>query len=77
MMIVFDNPVLYVADFPAEGGIEIIDKRSGSGGFLRDAAAQRFRAAFRTLLDQEPDVDAVADFIDAFDPMLNQPATYH
>jgi hypothetical protein len=77
MMIVFDSPVLYVADFPAEGGVEIIDKRSGSGGYLRDAAAQRFRAAFHTLLDQEPDAEAVADFIDTFDPLLNQPAVYH
>lgn len=77
MMIVFDSPVLYVADFPGDGGVEIIDKRSGSGGFLRDGAAQRFRVAFRSLLEQEPDVDAVADFIDAFDPMLNQPVAYH
>lgn len=77
MMIVFDSPVLYVADYPVQGGVEIIDKRNGSGGFLRDAAAQRFRSAFRKLLAQEPDVEAVADFIDAFDPMLNQPALVH
>jgi hypothetical protein len=76
-MIVFDSAVLYVADYPAECGVEIIDKRNGNGGFLRDAAAQRFRTAFQTLLAQEPDVDAVADFIDDFDPMLNQPVAYH
>lgn len=77
MQMVFNNPVLYVADYPAQDGIEIIDKRSGSGAFLRNGAAQRFRAAFVEFMSGEPDLDAFEEFIDDYEPMLTQRAVYH
>ena len=77
MQMVFNNPVLYVADYPAQDGIEIIDKRSGSGAFLRNGAAQRFRAAFVEFMSQEPDLEAFEEFIDDYEPMLTQRAVYH
>lgn len=77
MQMVFNNPVLYVADYPAQDGVEIIDKRSGSGAFLRDGAAQRFREAFVQLMSGEPDLEAFEAFIDDYEPMLNQPVVFH
>lgn len=77
MQVVFNNPVLYVADYPAEDGIEVIDKRSGVGAFLRDAAAQRFRREFGELMSGEPDIEDVDDFIDHYVALMRQPAVLH
>ena len=77
MQIVFNNPVLYVADYPAQNGVEIIDKRHGVGAFIRDAAAQRFREDFTQFVSGEPDIEAFGDFIDDYQALLNQPALMH
>jgi hypothetical protein len=77
MQMVFNNSLLYVADYPAQDGIEIIDKRNASSGFLRDAAAQSFRAAFAEFMSGEPEMDEFDDFIDHYAAMLNQPAIIH
>jgi hypothetical protein len=77
MQIVFNNPIFYVADYPAQDGVEIVDKRNGSSCFLRDGAAQRFREAFVEFMSGEPDMDACEDFIDQYDAMPGQPVIYH
>lgn len=77
MQVVFNDPVLYVADYPAEDGIEIIDKRTGTGGFLRAETAQRFRREFGQLMSGEPDVEAVDDFIENYQDLMRQPAVLH
>ena len=77
MQVVFNDPVLYVADYPALNGVEIIDKRSGTGAFIRDAAAQRFREEFKELMSGSPDIAAVDEFIDHYQALLTQPAVLH
>jgi hypothetical protein len=77
MQVVFNDPVLYVADYPAQDGVEIIDKRSGVGAFLRDETAQRFRREFGELMAGEPDLEAVDDFIEHYQDLMRQPAVLH
>jgi len=77
IQIVFNNPVLYVADYPAQNGVEVIDKRNGVGAFIRDAAAQRFREDFGQFVSGEPDIEAFGDFIDHYQVLFNQPAILH
>lgn len=77
MMIVFDNPVLHVVDYPAEHAVEVIDKRVNKGVLMRDGAAERFRAELKALVSGEPDIEAFGDLLDDYGSLLNQPAVYH
>lgn len=77
MMIVFDNPVMHVVDYPAEHAVEVIDKRVNKGVLMRDGAAERFRAELKALVSGEPDIDAFDDLLEEYGSLLNQPAIYH
>lgn len=77
MMIVFDNPVLYVVDYPAQDAVEVIDKRVSRGVFMRDEAARRFRSELKDLVATDPDIEAFDDFLDAYPSLFSQPAIYH
>ncbi|MBL8471037.1 MAG: DUF3567 family protein [Rhodocyclaceae bacterium] len=76
MQIVFNDASLYVVDYPAQEAIEVIDKRSGRGAFIRDDAARRFRADLNSFVEAgEP--DALDEFIGHYIALMHQPAIYH
>jgi len=77
MMIVFDNPVLHVVDYPAEHAVEVIDKRVNKGVLMRDDAAVRFRAELKALVPGDPDIEAFDELLEEYGSLLNQPAIYH
>ncbi|MBA3902738.1 MAG: hypothetical protein C0522_03545 [Rhodocyclaceae bacterium] len=77
MMIVFDNPVLHVVDYPAQDAVEVIDKRVNKGVFMRAEAAQRFRSELHDLVVTDPDIEAFDDFLDDYQTLFSQPAIYH
>jgi hypothetical protein len=77
MMIVFDNPVLHVVDYPAQDAVEVIDKRVNKGVLMRDGAAQRFRSELHDLVATDPDIEAFDDFLDGYPSLFSQPAIYH
>ncbi len=77
MLLVFDNPVLHVVDYPAQDAIEVIDKRLARGVFMRAGAAQRFRDDLRSFVAGDPDIEAFDDFLEGYDELLNQQAIYH
>jgi len=77
MMIVFDNPVLHVVDYPAEHAVEVIDKRVNKGVLMRDGAAERFRAELMALVSGDPDIEAFDDLLEEYGSLITQPAVYH
>lgn len=77
MMIVFDNPVLHVVDYPAQDAVEVIDKRVNRGVFMRAEAAHRFRSELHHLVETDPDIEAFDDFLDEYQSLFSQPAIYH
>ncbi|MEZ5613691.1 MAG: DUF3567 family protein [Rhodocyclaceae bacterium] len=77
MMIVFDNPVLHVVDYPAEHAVEVIDKRINKGVLMRDGAAERFRTELRALVSGEPDIEDFGDLLEEYGSLITQPAIYH
>ncbi|MEW5887830.1 MAG: DUF3567 family protein [Pseudomonadota bacterium] len=77
MMLVFNNPVLVVVDYPGLDAIEVIDKRSGKGMFVRDGAARRFREDFREFVAQQPDLDEFDEFLDEYGELMTQPTVIH
>lgn len=77
MMIVFDNPVMHVVDYPAQDAVEVIDKRVNKGVLMRAGAAERFRTELKALVSGEPDIEAFGDLLEEYGSLLNQPAVYH
>lgn len=77
MMIVFDNPVLHVVDYPAEHAVEVIDKRVNKGVLMRDGAAERFRSELKALVSGDPGIDAFGDLLEEYGSLINQPTVYH
>ena len=77
MHVVFNHPLMYVIDYPAEDVVEMLDKRAGRVGFMRGAAAERFRREFGIFLSEERDEEQLEDFIDAHSAIMSQPISWH
>ena len=77
MRVMFNSPFLYVVSYPSCDGIEVIDKRSGRGVFMREETAERFTRELNDAIESEDDAEAIGDMMDSFDGLLTQPAIYH
>ncbi|GAA5161798.1 DUF3567 family protein [Viridibacterium curvum] len=76
MMVVLNNPILYVVDYPSVDGLEAIDKRRAKGVFLYGTAAQKFRDELADALSHGESADELDICIDQFDALFTQPAIY-
>lgn len=77
MNVLFNNPQLYVIDYPGLDAIEILDKRNGRVGLWRGAPADRMRGELREFLTREHDAEDLDDFIDSYEAILDQPVSSH
>jgi len=77
MNVLFNNPLLYVIDYPSHNALEILDKRNGRMGLLRGATADRMRGEFSDFLTQEHDEEEFEEFIDSYQAVLVQPVSRH
>lgn len=77
MMIVFDNPVMHVVDYPAQDAVEVIDKRVSKGVLMRGEAALRFRSELKALVVGESEIEAFDDLLDDYGSLITQPTIYH
>ena len=77
MNVLFNNPLLYVIDYPGHDALEILDKRSGRMGLVRGATADRMRIEFGNFLSEDHNQEEFEDFIDTYDGVLDQPVTRH
>jgi hypothetical protein len=77
MNVLFNNPLLYMIDYPGLDALEILDKRKGRMGLVRGATADRMRGEFSQFLAQEHDPDEFEDFMDAYEAILDQPVSRH
>lgn len=77
MRIVFNNPVLYVVDYPQLDAVEVIDKRKGVGMLMRDETARRFRRELTSVVEAAQAVEDFDSFIDQYEALMTQPAIYH
>lgn len=77
MNVLFNNPLLYVIEYPGIDALEILDKRHGRVGLLRGDTAIRVRDEFHEFLSQEHDDEEFEDFIDLHEAILDQPVSRH
>ena len=77
MNVLFNNPLLYLIDYPGHDALEILDKRSGRMGLVRGATADRVRNEFGTFLLQDHNQEELEDFIDTYQAVLPHPVSLH
>jgi hypothetical protein len=77
MNVLFNNPLLYLIDYPGHDALEILDKRNGRIGLVRGATAERMRAEFGIFLSKAHDQEEFEDFIDTYEEILDHQATLH
>ena len=77
MNVLFNNPLLYMIDYPGLDALEILDKRKGRMGLVRGATADRMRGEFSQFLAQEHDQDEFEDFMDTYEAVFDQPVSRH
>ncbi len=77
MNVLYDSEQYYVIDFPAGGGVEIVDKGACRGGFLRGAAARRLRAYMADHEASGDEADAMDDMLGHYAALLTHPVMLH
>jgi hypothetical protein len=59
------------------GGYEIVDKFSRKEIFIDGALAVRFRERVQQLIDKEPTMEEIDDFLAGFSSLMQQPVVLH
>lgn len=59
------------------GGYEIVDKFSRKEIFIDGALAVRFRQQVQQLIDNEPTMEEIDDFLAGFSSLMQQPVVLH
>ncbi len=59
------------------GGYEIVDKCSRKEIFIDGALAARFREQVQELIDSEPTMEAIDDYLAGFSSLMQQPVVLH
>lgn len=77
MRIVYNSEQYYVAEYPGQQGLELVDKQTSRGTFFRGDVADRFAEAMNKAAGEEASTENIDAFLDSFSVLLNQPVVYH
>jgi hypothetical protein len=85
MQMIYDSPSFSVVEFSdigdtqqhPDGGYEIVDKALRREIFIGGAQANAFRDNVRALIESEPSVDEVDDFLSGYTSVMSQPLRLH
>jgi len=77
MNIVYNSDHFYVVDYPVQEGVELVDKESGLGTFLRGESAKNFRDSIQSVIADSATVESVDEFLSGFESLLTQRVVYH
>ncbi|HEU0200851.1 MAG TPA: DUF3567 domain-containing protein [Burkholderiaceae bacterium] len=85
MNMIYNSPHYCIVEFtgfdddgkhPA-GGYEIVDKSLRREIFLGGKDAETFRATVQALIEREPSLDEVDEFLGTYTGLMNQPVILH
>jgi len=85
MQMIYNSPNYCVVEFPPQddhgamqsGGYEIVDKNARREIFIDGAMAARFREHVQKLIEEEPSLDEVDEFLGQFDSLMTHPVVLH
>lgn len=58
-------------------GFEIVDKNTRREIFIGGVMAEQFRVSVQALIETEPSVEDIDEFLGRFDSLMHQPVTLH
>lgn len=58
-------------------GFEIVDKNTRREIFIGGLMAEQFRVSVQALIETEPSVEDIDEFLGRFDSIMHQPVTLH
>ena len=78
---IYNSPNYCVVEFAddngRQGGFEIMDKHARRETFIGGAMAINFRQHVAALIEAEPTIEEVDDFLSGFDGLMQQPVCLH
>jgi transcriptional regulator of nitric oxide reductase len=77
MRIVYNSEQYYVAEYPGQQGLELVDKRSSRGTFFTGDVAEKFANAMNAAAGDEATTENIDAFLENFSALLNSPVVYH
>ena len=85
MQMIYNSPNYCVVEFPPQdghvsmlsGGYEIVDKNTQREIYIDGEMAASFREHVQKLIEDEPTLDEVDEFLGQFDSLMNQPVILH
>ena len=77
MRIVYISEQYYIAEYPGQQGLELVDKRLSRGTFFTGDVAEKFANAMNEAAGDEATTENIDAFLDNFSALLNSPLVYH
>lgn len=81
MQMIYNSPNYCVVEFKDteghHGGFEIVDKTARRELFIDGVLALQFRADVSELIEGEPSIEEVDDFLSQFEGLMQQPVALH
>ncbi|WP_347555242.1 DUF3567 domain-containing protein [Robbsia sp. KACC 23696] len=84
MQMIYNSPNYCVVEFAAEGearltagGYEIVDKNLQREWYIDGILAMQFREHVQKLIEQEPSLEEVDEFLGRFDSLMLHPVILH
>lgn len=77
MRIVYNSDQYYIAEYPGQQGLEVVDKRTSRGTYFQGDVAENFANAMNAVVDADSSEEHVDEFLDSFSMLLNSPVVYH
>ncbi|MFX1735713.1 DUF3567 domain-containing protein [Paraburkholderia sp. A1RI_3L] len=85
MQMIYNSPNYCVVEFPPQdghlamkaGGYEIVDKNARREIFIDGEMAAQFREHVQKLIEGEPSLDEVDEYLGQFDSLMLQPVILH
>jgi hypothetical protein len=77
MRIVYNSEQYYVAEYPGQDGLELVDKRTSRGTYFQGDVAKNFVDAMNHAVGDDASIERIDEFLDSFAVLLNSPVVYH
>lgn len=84
MNMIYNSPSYCVVEFELDGdaianlgGFEIMDKAAKREIYIGGALADRFREDVAQLVENEPSMEEIDDYLSSFESLMQQPLALH
>jgi len=77
MQIIYNSNHYHVVEYTQENLYEVLDKVLGMGGYFQGDIATAFRQSLAQVIERDPTVDSVDDFLTEYHCLMTHPVRFH